>query len=211
MSFKLVIDTETTGLPKKPWMGGRQNIQGDYDFENLEDFDSARMLSISWILLDGDYRIVERSTHYVLPDNFDVPAESTQIHGLTLDYLEKHGKPVLEVLGFLQDVIEEHSVAEIIAHNVEFDCNVILSELFRYSCPTTASMLENFKHKLVWFCTMKRAWQMLGFRPSLANAYKHFCKAEITHAHDAAYDCLHCFGVYLGVKLKTTVTGTAEV
>ena len=44
-NYKFVFDTETSGLPFKE-RGSK------YDYQNLEHFNTGRLISISWLLLD---------------------------------------------------------------------------------------------------------------------------------------------------------------
>ena len=49
------------------------------------------------------------------------------------------------------------------------------------------------------YCTMFGAQAKMGVRkwPKLTEAYKYFYGDDITNAHDAEFDTLHCYKVYL--------------
>jgi hypothetical protein len=57
-SYKFVFDTETSGLPYKA--RGKQ-----YDYENLEHFDTSRLISISWLLLDNENKICILTNNFI--------------------------------------------------------------------------------------------------------------------------------------------------
>ena len=83
-SYKFVFDTETSGLPYKA--RGEQ-----YDYTNLEHFDTSRLISISWLILDNKNEIVNKSTYFIKPDGFEVSPQSIKIHGLSKEFLVENG------------------------------------------------------------------------------------------------------------------------
>jgi hypothetical protein len=109
----LLFDTETTGLPR------RRNVSA------LESPDIwPDMVSISWIVHTNDSRrAVQRHTYIIRPDGWTIPEDSIRIHGITNERARAEGRPLAEVMAlFRNDVI---GASHIIAHNMEFDKNVI--------------------------------------------------------------------------------------
>ena len=56
-TYKFVFDTETSGLPYR-------ERGSNYDYTNLDHFNSSRLLSISWLLLNDVNEIVEKNLLY---------------------------------------------------------------------------------------------------------------------------------------------------
>ena len=102
---EIVFDTETTGLDP---------LKGD------------RLVEIGCIELIN--RIPSGNTfhRYINPER-DIPAEAFAVHGLALDFLQKHKKFAEEVDGFLEFVGD----APLIAHNASFDVGFLNAELER--------------------------------------------------------------------------------
>ena len=187
-NYKFVYDTETSGLPKRE--KGKP-----YDYENSEQFDTARLISISWLLLNEKNEIVEKKTYFIKPDNFEVSQESINIHGLSYEFLIENGVEIHEMFSHLNGIFESYNITQIIAHNVDFDINILKSELYRYDYNIT---LGQFR-AIPLYCTMKEAQKKMCVRkwPKLSEAYTHFYGDNITNAHDAEFDTLHCYKIYL--------------
>ena len=109
----LLFDTETTGLPR------RRNVSALDSPDVWPD-----LVSISWIVHTNGVNAPERHTYIIRPDGWTIPEESIRIHGITNERARAEGHPLAEVLSyFRRDLVTSQHV---IAHNMEFDKNVIL-------------------------------------------------------------------------------------
>jgi len=187
-NYKFVFDTETSGLPYK-------ERGSNYDYTNLDHFNSSRLLSISWLLLNDVNEIVEKKTYYIKPDNFEISEASINIHGLTKEFLNENGITIHEVLLNLNGLFTKYNINLLIAHNINFDINILKSELYRYQYNITLSKIARTET----FCTMLGSQVRMNVYkwPKLSEAYTYFYNEEITNAHDAEYDTLHCYKIYL--------------
>jgi superfamily I DNA/RNA helicase/DNA polymerase III epsilon subunit-like protein len=179
--MNLVFDTETTGLFKK-----------GVSYKKLNEFDGSRLVSISWLLTKGD-NIVDQSYFIIKPDNWEISAESTAIHGITKEYAMEKGDNIKMVLeGFYNSI---KRCKNIIAHNIEFDEAIIKSELFRYGYTNVIEEMDK-KHKI---CTMVKGRFFMNVRkfPKLSELYKFLYKEELTNAHCALDDTKNCFKCYI--------------
>ena len=163
--YRLIFDTETSGIPY------RTRAEG-YTYTNLDHFKNARLLSISWIILDNNYNIVSKDTYYIKPDNFEISSDSIKIHGLTKEFLVENGITIHELLLNLNGLFEKYNITLLIAHNVNFDINILKSELYRYAYNITLNKINNCKS----YCTMFKSQNVMNVRkwPKLAEAYKYF-------------------------------------
>lgn len=187
-NYKFVFDTETSGLPYK-------ERGSNYDYTNLDHFNSSRLLSISWLLINDINEIVEKKTYYIKPDDFEISEASINIHGLTKEFLNENGITIHEVLLNLNGLFTKYNINLLIAHNINFDINILKSELYRYQYNITLSKIARTET----FCTMLGSQVRMNVYkwPKLSEAYTYFYNEDITNAHDAEYDTLHCYKIYL--------------
>ena len=107
----IIFDTETTGLPSN------DKIPALNHKANWPD-----LVSICWSIFDNHTHI-RTENHIIRPELFEIPAESTRIHGITQRQAEQEGKPMATILGMFADDIKDAKV--LCAHNLHFDKNVI--------------------------------------------------------------------------------------
>jgi DNA polymerase-3 subunit alpha len=109
----IVFDTETTGLPK--WRG-QDVYKGPRNWPDI--------VSICWVVLE-DGQEVKRRYYIVKPRGWTIPPDSTAIHGISHVQALYNGRDLEEVMTeFKADIMEARWV---IAHNLEFDRNVVLN------------------------------------------------------------------------------------
>ena len=176
----LLFDTETTGLPR------HRSVPPESEANNW-----PHIVDIAWMLLDTETnKILEQKSYIIRPNNWIIPEESTAIHGIRQSFAESYGAP-------LEDVIKDFFAVNCdmyIAHNMEFDENVIMNavywdlggELYRFNKPTK--------------CTMKIARGMcklpfknggFGYKPPrLSELYEHVFREKPIQSrlHGAMYD-----------------------
>lgn len=191
--YKFVFDTETSGLPIR-------SKKRKLNYSNLNNYENARIVSISYLILDNNNNIVEKNTYYIKPDNFEVSKKSQEIHGLTPEYLNDNGININELFLKLNELFKNYNIDEIISHNIDFDINILKSELFRYNKNKLLELIEN----IPTYCTMLEAQKKMNVSkwPKLSEAYKYFYNENIINAHDAEYDTLHCYKVYIKLISK---------
>lgn len=171
-----VFDTETSGLPR-----GR-------DPKKVANYDSARLVSVSWRVLDSGMGLVLQKDKLVRPVGFYVSPESTAIHGITHDYAISHGEPVVNVLKELHEDLCKCKV--LVAHNISFDIGIVQSEAYRSDYVALATVFDNLEK----YCTMEQGKKLLQLRkrPKLAELHKLLYEQDITNAHSAEYDTYYC-------------------
>jgi DNA polymerase III epsilon subunit-like protein len=183
--MEFFFDTETTGLPIR-----KGNKIASY--KNLEQYDSARIVSISWIITQNQ-KVVGQAYYVIKPDGFTVPQESTNIHGISHEEAMATGCSIQTVFDQLKATLPNCST--LVAHNISFDINVLKSELHRYQQTDILDILEP-KHLV---CTMRKGKEVLKTRvfPKLGALYKGLYNEEIENAHNAQYDTLYCYKCYI--------------
>ena len=199
--MELFFDVETTGLPTR----------GAPCFD-VHAYSDARIVSIAWVL---------RSKHEVLSQHYSIirqedtdstsePLGASYIHGINRGMTQTFGKQLFPVLkDFMTDVALCDTV---VAHNLEFDSNVVGSELYRLGLDPCA-FLNHKRH-----CTMKSNTDLVkkpsknsaSYKwPKLSELYS-FCFHEpMKGAHNALADVENTAACYYFVRDNVVdLTGT---
>ena len=173
----LIFDTETTGLPKK-WNAP------------ITDSDNwPRCVQLAWQLHDSKGALISDHSYLIKPENFNIPFESEQIHGISTELANKIGVDLNEVLNkFISDL---SNAGFIIGHNVKFDLNIIGAELFRIN--SDINLLEK---DILDTCTEMTAnvCKLPGGRggkfkfPTLIELYSFLFDESFSEAHNASAD-----------------------
>ncbi len=152
----LFFDTETTGLPKernKPASQGPNNW--------------PEPVSISWAVTDGP-KIIRAKSYLIQPQGWQIPPDSIKIHGITQQMAEQDGVDLRHVMKeFIRDLLH---VDIIIAHNLEFDRNVITAAAL-YHCRDDVAL----KWPTYEFCTCENSrsiCKLPTYKPTLSGIYK---------------------------------------
>jgi DNA polymerase III epsilon subunit-like protein len=131
----LIFDTETTGLP-------RTQISAEKMPDNW-----PHIVSISWSILNTDSNTIEKQeNHLIKPNGWIIPTESSRIHGITHSFAIENG---VELYNVMQKFMSE-PYDGIIAHNINFDINVVINAIkwdLALEVPVFSKM----------FCTMNMA------------------------------------------------------
>ena len=118
----LFFDTETTGLPAN-WGASYK------DTKNW-----PRLVQIAWISSDEWGNIFSRNSFIVKPNNFVIPKEASDIHGITTAKALINGEDIGNVLKLFDEELAEADY--IVGHNIGFDINIVACELFRLNIDT---------------------------------------------------------------------------
>lgn len=179
--MNFVFDIESSGLPNK------RNAQ----HTDLEAYDTARIVSICWLLSQGD-KITEQSYFVIKPDGFTISEDSFKIHGISQEQAESTGVPIAQVFKELKESLEHaHSI---ISYNIDFDINVLKAELYRAQQNELIEIVDKKHH----ICCMKKAKEFLRMErwPKLSHTYETIFNEPLKNAHNAMADTMACFKCY---------------
>lgn len=188
MAILLSFDTETTGIPIK--------YDGDSPhYKILPCYENARMLQIAWCISShiNSTDTILKMQSYIISNNFKI--DNSHIHGITAEVCQQKGVPIEFVIDqFYNDL---QNIRAIVGHNVEFDLNMLKSELYRIlissqnsellkKCESIISSLEEIEN----FDTMMMAYKMFKLKkwPKLTELHKSLFGYDFDGAHDAYYD-----------------------
>jgi DNA polymerase-3 subunit alpha len=180
----LVFDTETSGLPER-----EGNKYAPY--QDLSKYDNARIVSIAFMF-------GEEESYFLIRPDFEIT--NSHIHGITKDQALKDGVSFQEVVTYLDFVLDR--VDTLVGHNIEFDYNILLSELYRLGGDTCQELIAKLQQKKK-YCTMKESIMICRIKnkfgrfkyPKLIELYQHFFNDSFD-AHHALNDTRATYQCY---------------
>jgi DNA polymerase III epsilon subunit-like protein len=181
----MFFDTETTGLPKCR----------DQAYKSPGNW--PHIVSIAWIIPGV------KKEYFLIKPQWEIPQESIRIHGITYEKALKEGSDLLEVMDkFWVDLGDK----PLIAHNVEFDTNVLINaemwDLRRVYPPIKKT-----------YCTMELTRNILklpgykGYKsPKLSELYEFIFKKKPEGLHNSLKDTEILVEIYMACpELQTMI------
>ncbi|RYH15200.1 hypothetical protein EON65_32145 [archaeon] len=140
----LLLDVDTNGLPT--------DVRSTYPlYSTLKSYDSARVVMISYQLCNKTtFDPLDSRSFIIKSDGF--PIENTMFHGITLEDSLSKGVALTDAVAELGNAL--HQTNAIVAHNTDFTCNVLKSELFRHGLLDELAMFETKKDVCIMTLTM---------------------------------------------------------
>lgn len=137
------FDCETTGVPAK-------GLKWDADFEQF-----PHVVQLAWSLGDKE------KSYIIKPDNYEIPPETTAIHGITTERAIAEGVPFAEVVDeFLADA---NAAPLVCAHNIYFDSSMLKANVLRYlGREYYDAHVEDALHKAKRIDTMMKTIKFVG-------------------------------------------------
>lgn len=179
MRICFFFDTETTGfLETKP-----------------------HIVQLGLLLTSGPREVASFHTLIDPEGQWEIPPESTKVHGITTEMCRDTGIPFRDALMVFEQFA--YMAGLLVAHNYEFDATVIDMEMKRLNLP------GNYFNDVRQFCTMKASTDICqipfsnggrGSRkfkyPKLDEAYRFFTQRDMSDAHTAYGDVRACHTVF---------------
>lgn len=185
--MKLIFDIETCGLP----IFEKQKKREFPKPENLDAYNSARIVSIAWILVNENYEIIQQEYYIIKPDNFIIPEHVVKIHGISTQYAHEFGIPINNMFNRIGEALER--VDSILSYNIEFDYNILKSELFRYNQNNIIEKLDKKIKKCIML--LSQQYMQMTTYPKLCDAFKYMFNENMNNAHNAMEDTINCYKV----------------
>jgi len=180
----MIIDVETSGLPI------RKSFYSTPDPSMIDLYKNARIVEIAYIIYDSQFNIIRKVESLVKPEGFII--ENSHIHKITQEEACQNGQNIETILQNLEkDLID---VERIVAHNIDFDINIILSECYRSK---KNNLIKNIFLKQK-YCTMKNGKSLMKTKkyPKLTELYQYIFKKEVIQKHRALSDVEICADCY---------------
>lgn len=167
-----MFDTETDGLPKKD--------------ENKKTV-WPHLVEIAYEIIEVDCETLESKTvsandFIVTPDGFEIPPQVEKVHGMSTAQAMLLGIPLGMALSKFS--VASNSSDLVIAHNINFDKNVVGGEMIRIG-DLAPKMFEIPKA-----CSMQKSRQFcgLGKNPKMNELYQKIFKKSFEGQHRAKED-----------------------
>ncbi len=177
----VIFDCETTGLPRTRY----------FSVDTVDDW--PHLVQLAWARYDVAGRRIDARCHIVRPQGFRIPPDSTKIHGISHAHARRAGRELGAVLDeFLEALAAPGTM--LVAHNLEYDRNVIMAELVRTKRPLGIVELPGI-------CTMRETTELcqlprpggFGYKwPTLDELHYYCFGCSYEGAHDAARDLEAC-------------------
>jgi DNA polymerase-3 subunit alpha len=196
MNF-MIFDTETNGLPITRYYGYFPV------YTDLNSYNNARVVQVSYIIADRAYNQLEESDTIIKRDNFEIT--NHQFHGITEDISERKGISFLEFAKSFGNSLD--LVDTIIAHNINFDFNVLCAEFHRYNLLELIQKIESKRQ----VCTMKRYKYLVSAKfknsndikdPNLKELYRFATGFEMQNHHNSMHDTRNLHQAIKQLELK---------
>ena len=192
----MFLDIETNGLPLK-----KQGYNTYYPPTELDKYEPSRIIAMSWLICDfkGNQKISK--TLYVKPNGFKIT--NSNIHGITEEMANKDGVSVTKLFNEFNKDLKDVKV--LVAHNLEFDYNILLSELHRSGKrPNLIKKINGLEKsctgeqtKNILKIPFKSSYVISKYKmPRLPELYEYCFKKPMLNHHNPEYDVKHlseCF------------------
>lgn len=198
--YVVIFDLETTGLPL-----GRTPF-----YQNVTAYEKARIVSISMQFWKKDKDPVTGKCEHVFtynayrkPEGFVWGGE--EFHQITEEDAFVQGKSFIEILGDIMPYLMKSDL--MVCHNVLFDKNVFLSEVFRVRdvFPGGSDVLFHL-NQMRTYCTMEHGVMVTRIplpsdhsrfkKPKLVELYRKLFGVDFQNPHSADSDCAATVAIY---------------
>ncbi len=195
----LIFDTETTGLPR------------NYNAP-LTDFDNwPRMVQVAWQLHDLHGNLINSNSIIIKPEGYTIPFNAVQIHGITNERAIEEGQDLKTVLQEFVTIVNQCNY--LCGHNIEFDNNIIGSELLRCGLENVLAakpFIDTKNDQTTEFCAIPGGRGGKFKWPTLTELYTKLFNSTFEEAHNAAFDVLATGKVFFEI-IKRGITKVKEL
>lgn len=195
MKIVVFCDVETTGLP-------RYKKGAFYDPKHTDMYDGSRIIEVACSMYEIDEinktMFFVKSYSTLVHSNHEFDVKNTFIHGITTEHVLSHGEKASDVIEFLFNQYFKPA-DELVAHNINFDFNILASECYRHQRTDVADHLISLSKK----CTMLLGQTVFKLKkyPKLAELAELIDPngAEVKQEHRAMSDVNICATCYMGM------------
>lgn len=213
----LLFDTETTGLPPSK--------------RNLDPNTWPHIVQLSYLIIDTETLKVIKEYDAIVRVSPDVVISegSIALHKITPDISRDKGIDIGLVMNeFCADVL---TVQKVVAHNMEFDLNVVKVELMRLDLvedganyrqqralmDTLRSCNDNMYCTMletIYLCNLERKYkngETYKKYPKLIELYRHLFNEEAANLHNAMNDVIVTLRCYMKLTKNIDINDTDEL
>ncbi len=193
--MEFIFDIETSGLPYSPALKRKRGYPSPDD---LKAYDTARIVSIAWIIIDPITKEIIQQEYYLVNPDFEIPEEATKIHNISTEFAKTNGIDIMQIYDALHKALKR--VETILSYNLAFDYNVLKSSLIRHDKNEILSELDKKNQQCIML--LSQQCRNITYYPRLADMHKYVFNAPIQDAHNAMGDVISCYKIYKKLKLQ---------
>jgi DNA polymerase-3 subunit alpha len=191
----LIFDTETTGLPKR------------WNAPITDTNNWPRCIQIAWQLHDELGNLIEHQDFLIKPNDFNIPYDAEQIHGISTQLATEKGVALEKVLTIFNEAISKATF--IVGQNVKFDLNIMGCEYVRTKISTSLNeipVLDTCTEITADLCQISGGRYGKFKLPTLTELHQHLFNTPFSEAHNATADVeatARCFFELIRQKIFT--------
>lgn len=170
----LFFDTETAGLPR------------DYKAPSSDTDNWPRLVQLAWIVTDDEGNRLRSENLIIRPDGFEIPVETSNIHGITTERALKEGVALADAIESFRNDLK--MADRIVGHNISFDKKIVGAELVRLGLKDELDGMKSLCTMMasIDYCQLPGKY---GFKyPRLQELYVKLFGREFEDAHNAMCD-----------------------
>jgi len=138
---------------------------------------------------------LQSQSHIIQPEGFEIPYESERIHRISTERAKEEGVSLTDTLHQFAEAIK--GAEYIVAHNLNFDANVVGAEFYRKSIDHQLFNSERYctMQESTYFCKLPGKGGRYKW-PTLTELHIKLFGTKFEDAHDALADttaCAKCF------------------
>ena len=191
----VVLDVETNGIPSRR-ISDRSEVS-----RHINAYKGLHVIELAYLHPSSNTEYSSLIQHND-PSMIDVQF-TTRFHGINNDMIEAAGDPAVCVLTHFYNFLVDHDIQTIVAHNVDFDIQFLISESIFYNLPKLTNLLMN----MCTVCTMKddrvAVFMESSKWPRLEEIFRKISHESPKVTHRALQDCHSCHVVYKHLFLNT--------
>lgn len=200
MSLTLYYDTETNDMVKFSERSAHES--------------QPHIVQVAALLYCEELkRVVQSIDLTIKADGWDIPTETSDIHGITTELSQRIGVDEVNALNSFLVLVSKAD--EIKAHNKNFDYRVVRTACMRHSSENNVDKWEEQNHQ----CTLQATREYLkpinaerkeeGFDKisgSLGSIYEHLFDKPLENAHTAMADAVACMEIDLELQSRKNLS-----
>jgi DNA polymerase III epsilon subunit-like protein len=200
----MIFDTETTTLFKDRSM--------TLQYKNIDEYPYATQISAICFNRKTGQIIKSLNSFVKKPFEIKIDPIAEKITGISDTICETNGKPICDILIALYEIYISSSF--VVAHNLEFDCKIILTELMRNRDKLPQYCMKMFQSKYNpnthHLCTMKMSLKNPRDKyPKLIELYTRFFGFSLPkqyNTHNSIVDVIICLRCFLKLKFDEPIS-----
>ena len=159
-----------------------------FDCETTGFGSDDHLVQLAWLIHDSEGNELKSENHIIKPVGFEIPIETTKIHGITTKEAIDGGEDLKEVIDKFMSDIKEYECWTMVGHNINFDKRMITYELARLGIMFNFDLMDKV-------CTMNKSKDYCAIpgergnkMPKLQELYTILFGEEFEGAHNASAD-----------------------